>query len=446
MSLTPMGLLPREGATVQACREPGDEFEPATVQESNLQAGMIALRFADGYRTEVPFTQVKLETTAVNDDMEEVDQAYEDEVRPTLPLPPTAEALAADPEARYAFIAAGKDAGNALFKQGKYAWAIRTYCDSVNSLAASCFESRERMLWDYQAREPCCQCYSNAALCALKLEEHARAVELCEQAMGCRPEEADLLKLLLRHGQALGGLGRLDEAKERLERGVAMQPTNRPLREELLKVKRRVLEADRAAEKRMFAKVDLSSSGLTSKKDHFASQLEATLARGTEQMLDGKDEQALLTTPPQCCAPHAHRMRTACAPHAHRMRTACAPHAHRMCTACAPHVHRMCTACTAHTRHGMSRHSRRCRLCLTGGWTRRSTAPRSSQQAMAAEWPHTTSVTSTRRWSTCRLAPLLAPLLARSAHTHTPMPMPMPTPMPMPMPMPTQAFFRLKEG
>ena len=154
-----MGILPREGATVQACREPGDEFEPATVQQSNLQAGMITLRFSDGYRTEVPFTQVKLETAAVNNDVEEVDQAYEAEVRPTLPLPPTAEALAAEPDAKYAFIAAAKEAGNALFKQGKYAWAIRTYCDAVDSLAASCFESRERMLWDYQAREPCGQCY-----------------------------------------------------------------------------------------------------------------------------------------------------------------------------------------------------------------------------------------------------------------------------------------------
>ena len=228
MSLTPMGVLPREGATVQACREPGDEFEPATVQKSNLQAGMITLRFSDGYWTEVPFTQVKLETAAVNNDVEEVDQAYEAEVRPTLPLPPTAEALAAEPDAKYAFIAAAKEAGNALFKQGKYAWAIRTYCDAVDSLAASCFESRERMLWDYQAREPCGQCYSNAALCALKLEEHGRALELCEQAMGCRPEEADLLKLLLRHGQALAGLGRLEEAKERLERGVAMQVSPHP--------------------------------------------------------------------------------------------------------------------------------------------------------------------------------------------------------------------------
>ena len=82
--------------------------------------------------------------------------------------------------------------------------------------------------------------------------------------------------------QQLEQVGLLGPAAHRplaqLERGVAMQPTNRPLREELLKVKRRVLEEERAAEKRMFAKVDLSSSGLTSKRDAFASQLEATLS------------------------------------------------------------------------------------------------------------------------------------------------------------------------
>ena len=31
------------------------------------------------------------------------------------------------------------------------------------------YKSRERMMWDYFARVPCGQCYSNAALCALKL-------------------------------------------------------------------------------------------------------------------------------------------------------------------------------------------------------------------------------------------------------------------------------------
>lgn len=94
----------------------------------------------------------------------------------------------------------------------------------------------------HSARRPprCTQCYSNAALCALKQQEHGRAAELCDLAAGCRPEEADLLKLLLRHGQAFAGLGRLDDAKEKLERGVAMQPTNRPLREELQKVTARV--------------------------------------------------------------------------------------------------------------------------------------------------------------------------------------------------------------
>ena len=83
-----------------------------------------------------------------------------------------------------------KDAGNALFKAAKYAWAIRTYEAGVDALASHCYESRERMLWDYFARVPCGQCYSNAALCALKLGEHARAAALCEGGTGGVPSGA----------------------------------------------------------------------------------------------------------------------------------------------------------------------------------------------------------------------------------------------------------------
>ena len=231
--MKPIGVLPKPGAVVSARREADDdEYEPATVKSSDLSAGTISLRFADGYQAAVPLSQVKLDmppageappaAPAAPDEprVEELDHGYETEVRPTLPTPPTAQALAADPEAKYAYIAASKDAGNALFKQGKYAWAIRTYCDAVDTLAATCYASRERMLWDYQAREPCAQCFSNAALCALKQSEFTRAAELCGYAMECRPEEADLLKVLLRHGQALAGLGQLEAAKEKLERGV----------------------------------------------------------------------------------------------------------------------------------------------------------------------------------------------------------------------------------
>ena len=126
--------------------------------------------------------------------------AYKAEVQPPSE-PPTKDAMAADEDAKYAYIKAYKDAGNALFKAGMYAWAIRTYCDAVDALQRHCYESRERMLWDYFARGPCGQCYSNAALCAAKGGEHARAARLCEQAMECRPEDTDLVKVLLRSGR-----------------------------------------------------------------------------------------------------------------------------------------------------------------------------------------------------------------------------------------------------
>ena len=52
-----------------------------------------------------------------------------------------------------------------------------------------------------------------------------------------------------------------------------MQPTNRPLREELQKVKKALLELDKHSEKKLFASVDLGAKGLTSKKESFAAQV-----------------------------------------------------------------------------------------------------------------------------------------------------------------------------
>ena len=109
-------------------------------------------------------------------------------------------------------------------------------------------------------------------------------------------------------------------------------------------MKRRLLDADRAAERRMFASVDLSSTGLTSKKDAFASQLEATLTRGTEQMLDGRDEQAATHGTPHTmprtarhtpCHAHGTPDTMPRARHAHGVRATCAVlarHARAWCT------------------------------------------------------------------------------------------------------------------
>ena len=252
------------GATVEAQREDGDdEYEPATVK--GFERSATPRCCSPTVRRAALLSRVKLEQGTVepppplrrHDNYACRRRAEHDAVRPTLPTPPTAEEAAADADAKYRFIAAYKDAGNGLFKAGKYAWAIRTYGDAVDALATNCYASHARMLWDYAARGPCAQCYSNAALCALKLGEWARAAALCEQAMLCKPEDGDLVKVLHRHGQALNGSGDADGARAVLERALEKEPANRAVREELQKAKKAAAALAKARDSALFGAVDL---------------------------------------------------------------------------------------------------------------------------------------------------------------------------------------------
>ena len=296
------------GTVVMAPREEGEEFERCTVRILDSATGMLDLAFEDGFLRKnvdvatvgiLPENQHDADSDGVPLPISEEnkkaasDAAYDLAVGPTLPTPMTKDMLTADAEAKYAYIKAYKDAGNALFKAGKYAWAITTYRRGVDALAEQCYESRERMLWDYFARGPCGQCYSNAALCALKLEDFAEAVELCDLAMSCRPEDTDLVKVLLRRGQALLGLQRPEEAKEVLEKAADKEPSNRSVREELVKAKKAVKEIAKAADARLFQNVDLTKKGLTSKKDEIVETLKTNLEKGFEELVEHKNEEAL---------------------------------------------------------------------------------------------------------------------------------------------------------
>jgi len=249
--MRPLGRL-TEGTEVECAREAGDEYEACRVKSLDASSGRLDLDFGDGFvRRNVPVAEVKfleanLDQAGATPALSEYDEknnpdddaAYATEVGPQLPAPPTAAAMAADENAKYTYITAYKEVGNRLFKSGKYAWAIRTYTVGVDALEKHCYESRERMLWDYFARGPCGQCYSNAALCALKQGEHAAAASLCERALTCKPEDTDLVKVLLRHGQALLALGQPEAAKSALQRAVDKDPANRAVREELVRAKR----------------------------------------------------------------------------------------------------------------------------------------------------------------------------------------------------------------
>jgi tetratricopeptide (TPR) repeat protein len=302
------------GSDVEASREDDDGLEPCKIKAIDTSSAKVDLAFPDGFvRKGVDVSAIKMETPEADGDgtdatapvqvMPEVapparevgeeEEAYLAEVGPQLPPPPPPASLEADSEVKYAYIKAYKDVGNGLFKAAKYAWAIRTYCEAVDALAKHCYESRERMLWDYFARVPCGQCYSNAALCALKQGEHAHAARLCGIAMQCKPEDTDLVKVLLRHGQALLGLGHGEEAKAVLERAADKEPSNRAVREELVKAKKAVAAAEKAAGARLFASVDLSKKGLTSKKEVEVERIKGAIDKGFAALVEHNDSEAL---------------------------------------------------------------------------------------------------------------------------------------------------------
>eukprot|EP00965_Chrysotila_dentata_P231316 6198276-Pleurochrysis_carterae.AAC.2 len=100
--------------------------------------------------------------------------------------PPPAMGLEAPLDEKYAFITANKGTGNNEFKAKRYASAIKIYIDAVEALSRECYPSRERMMWDYAARELVAQCYSNAAASALKLAQQKGILIFLESASKLR--------------------------------------------------------------------------------------------------------------------------------------------------------------------------------------------------------------------------------------------------------------------
>jgi hypothetical protein len=166
------------GSSVEACREADDhEWERCQVLKVDTEAMAVSLRFDGGYvASDVPLSRIRLPAAAGGGSSASagggssnsasitagdkaggdgaglqlpVDDGYSAAV--TVPSPPSAAGLAADPDAKYRYIDEYKAAGNALFKDGQYSWAIRTYTDAVDRLTRHCYPSRERMLWVREA-------------------------------------------------------------------------------------------------------------------------------------------------------------------------------------------------------------------------------------------------------------------------------------------------------
>ncbi|KAL1519217.1 hypothetical protein AB1Y20_003476 [Prymnesium parvum] len=223
---------------------------------------------------------------------EDDEAAYARAVGGALPARPSADEIAADPSCRYAMVRAYKEAGNALFKEGRYAWAKRTYALGV-SLLIECYASYERLKWDYEARVPCAQCLSNGAMCALKLGEAEEAARLSEEAAACGAEGSDLVKALLRRAEALLLLGRAAEAAEAARRAAEKEPRNRAAAEVSARARKAARQAEAEAERRLFGGVDLRRAGLKSRKEEEKERCEEEVERAMGALYAGRDEEAV---------------------------------------------------------------------------------------------------------------------------------------------------------
>ena len=129
---------------------------------------------------------------------------FEEEVAPQLPPAPTpADEPPADDETKYERALQHKELGNALFKDGKHAAALRTYLTGMEQLRFFGYADPSHMDFDLQARPVCVASYSNAALMALKLQSHELAESLCNRALQFAPAGSDLQKVLLRKAQSV---------------------------------------------------------------------------------------------------------------------------------------------------------------------------------------------------------------------------------------------------
>jgi tetratricopeptide (TPR) repeat protein len=274
---TAQASAPTVGTKVLARRESGLDLEFATVKKLHRDSGdtlTLTLRFEDGFvLNDVPIEAVQQSASTTSTlaaavaaanhaalvllaSVEDVDIGYDAAVGPMLPTA----IEEANSTTTFATALAGKykEVGNRLFKEGRLAWALRTYVVAVELMQRLGWVSNpSKMFYDLEALRVCIPCFSNAALCALKLHRHELAAQLCESGLRCSPEGEDLIKLLLRSAQSW--LERLEHADpERavalLERAASLPAGgSRPVLELLQRAKQAVKQRQRAADRALFA-------------------------------------------------------------------------------------------------------------------------------------------------------------------------------------------------
>mmetsp|Transcript_18366 Transcript_18366/g.41533 ORF Transcript_18366/g.41533 Transcript_18366/m.41533 type:complete len:214 (+) Transcript_18366:98-739(+) len=162
-----------------------------------------------------------------------------------------------------------KQQGNAFFKEGNFKRALGNYHKVfcyVNGLqmpgesnqVASCAQMMGRSVTGGQVPKERVEevkrlkqsTHLNMAACYLKMGAHQKCVESCSKALA----DGDLPKAYFRRGQAHLELRNLDEAKEDLQKTLALEPDDKATEQQLKRLKQAYAQHD-AKEKKRFARM-----------------------------------------------------------------------------------------------------------------------------------------------------------------------------------------------
>lgn len=161
------------------------------------------------------------------------------------------------PDERVAMANKLKEEGTQLFNGQKYALAAVKYTDAANyavdeGISGNDVPDDEKALY--------VSCWSNAAMCHVKLKDWPSAKEACNRILEIDSEGQSNIKALYRRGLARMYMGLLSESKDDLMKAYKIDETNKDVRKAIANLKKLQEEAKRKEKEAfggLFGKVDM---------------------------------------------------------------------------------------------------------------------------------------------------------------------------------------------
>eukprot|EP00339_Tiarina_fusa_P030012 CAMPEP_0117043850 /NCGR_PEP_ID=MMETSP0472-20121206/30445_1 /TAXON_ID=693140 ORGANISM="Tiarina fusus, Strain LIS" /NCGR_SAMPLE_ID=MMETSP0472 /ASSEMBLY_ACC=CAM_ASM_000603 /LENGTH=473 /DNA_ID=CAMNT_0004755461 /DNA_START=68 /DNA_END=1486 /DNA_ORIENTATION=+ len=252
------GTLSSDGSKFDSSRDRGKTFK-FTIGE-----GMVIKGWDEGFASMKVGEQAILKVRS--------DYGYGDSGSPPK-IPPKAELLfdvellsfhekpkeryEMSPEERITHATKLKDEGTAFFKTQTFEKATAKYEDAAlyavdEGVTGNDIPEDERVLY--------ISCWSNAAMCYIKLKEWTDAIRACNHVLDIESEEKSNIKALYRRGLARIHLGLYKEAKVDLMDAYGIDKSNKEVRKALALLKEASANAkkkEKAAFGGMFGKVDM---------------------------------------------------------------------------------------------------------------------------------------------------------------------------------------------